>query len=180
MLRAQRRPGRSPRRHLRMASLSLIWPDCYAQRRPGRSPRRHAERASYDPIRVRLGPLNEGRGVHPGDTPACAARNREACSDDCAQRRPGRSPRRHPLVSSARRGTGAARHAQRRPGRSPRRHTPADCTERCSRGRSSLNEGRGVHPGDTLLPDPPCRRSSRSSLNEGRGVHPGDTMAVGR
>ena len=61
---AQRRPGREPRRHASsatMADASII-----AQRRPGREPRRHppesAGRARAPP------PLNEGRGVNPGDT----------------------------------------------------------------------------------------------------------------
>ena len=38
----------------------------------------------------------------------------------------------------------------------------------------TLNEGRGVNPGDTLpFPSVTLRRWS---LNEGRGVNPGDTL----
>ena len=37
----------------------------------------------------------------------------------------------------------------------------------------SLNEGRGVNPGDTMTTLRPASRTP--SLNEGRGVNPGDT-----
>ena len=134
-------------------------------------------------------PLNEGRGVNPGDTiirtalRACAA---------AAQRRPGREPRRHTPRArpgprsrrTAQRRTPATlarciassrppRVAQRRPGREPRRHGFPAST--CRRRPRALNEGRGVNPGDTR------RRWSRSpphpaALNEGRGVNPGDTV----
>ena len=42
-------------------------------------------------------------------------------------------------------------------------------------GRTTLNEGRGVNPGDTR----PARQAgpSLATLNEGRGVNPGDTRA---
>ena len=38
----------------------------------------------------------------------------------------------------------------------------------------SLNEGRGMNPGDTPALPPPYRRP-RFALNEGRGMNPGDT-----
>ena len=62
--------------------------------------------------------------------------------------------------------------AQRRPRCEPRRHTKS------SRGlhsftSGSLNEGRGVNPGDTRAERNFATRSG--SLNEGRGVNPGDT-----
>ena len=60
--------------------------------------------------------LNEGRGVHPGDT---AIEHEAPLGRINAQRRPGRSPRRHPERSCAVPGEPCA---QRRPGRSPRRH----------------------------------------------------------
>ena len=39
--------------------------------------------------------------------------------------------------------------------------------------RDALNEGRGVHPGDTRKVI--LKAATAASLNEGRGVHPGDT-----
>ena len=65
---AQRRPGREPRRH--SASIPLMMPSRSprAQRRPGREPRRHRRRTCA-PTRAPR-PLNEGRGVNPGDTVA--------------------------------------------------------------------------------------------------------------
>ena len=61
---AQRRPGRQPRRHDQEV---IDWlARVLAQRRPGRQPRRHRERR-WRP-RATRDPLNEGRGVNPGDT----------------------------------------------------------------------------------------------------------------
>ena len=93
---AQRRPGLSPRRHLRTASADSK-AAANAQRRPGLSPRRHAE----------------GRPVTAG--PRVPRR---------AQRRPGLSPRRHQYRASDALlgGLDSWTTAQRRPGLSPRRH----------------------------------------------------------
>ena len=86
---AQRRPRHQPRRHLRYlvqlfsqrqrstkaeasapatlsASSSEHRMKNSAQRRPGHQPRRHGARCS--PLRHRSPPLNEGRGISPGDT----------------------------------------------------------------------------------------------------------------
>ena len=57
--------------------------------------------------------------------------------------------------------------AQRRPGPRPRRHYL---------DASSLNEGRGRDPGDTLIAA--VVAFGRSTLNEGRGRDPGDTPAA--
>ena len=139
-----------------------------------------------------------------------------AASD--AQRRPGHAPRRHHVLAA-----GLIDHdpAQRRPGHAPRRHdgrldthaagddrstkagarTPATRTSTGPRttAPSSLNEGRGTHPGDTHAAQlrrrkRPARSTKagartpatpgwatdpgghRVSLNEGRGTHPGDTL----
>ena len=46
-----------------------------------------------------------------------------------------------------------------------------------SRSGSSLNEGRGVNPGDTADPQR-AQRSLGVPLNEGRGVNPGDTRLL--
>ena len=63
-------------------------------------------------------PLNEGRGANPGDTADPLLDLRKAM---CAQRRPGREPRRHPR-----------------------------CRTRPTRRSGALNEGRGANPGDTF------------------------------
>ena len=60
---AQRRPGREPRRHAVFASATIR--RLIAQRRPGREPGRHNNN-TVEPSH--LNPLNEGRGVNPGDT----------------------------------------------------------------------------------------------------------------
>ena len=88
--------------------------------------------------------------------------------------------------------------AQRRPGREPRRHLSALFP--ISSAEPTLNEGRGVNPGDTQsfstwgdMVDGAQRRPGReprrhgfngarcprlnAALNEGRGVNPGDTRA---
>ncbi len=95
---------------------------------------------------------------------------------------------------------GGADPAQRRPGLAPRRHTPRRCRARAL--ASTLNEGRGWHPGDTRSRPQRCcsgrRRSTKAGvgtpatraaalrtgvrrrpLNEGRGWHPGDTRVEG-
>ena len=92
--------------------------------------------------------------------------------------------------------------AQRRPGHQPRRHV--DAMPGVGRGcpRCSLNEGRGINPGDTSVPVRPLAallftrstkagastpatlvdrfprtwcRPNTTPLNEGRGINPGDT-----
>ena len=115
-----------------------------AQRRPGHQPRRHP------PARWRSGrrgvPLNEGRGINPGDTgresagagvwrgfrstkagastPAThAARAGNSPAHMCAQRRPGHQPRRHTVDRVTVHETD---NAQRRPGHQPRRHVQGD------------------------------------------------------
>ena len=86
-----------------------------------------------------------------------------------AQRRPGHQPRRHTTNRAA---LVLGQHAQRRPGHQPRRHV--DWGGRLRPVRGSLNEGRGINPGDTL-PTLPLD-FKRGALNEGRGINPGDTF----
>ena len=160
---AQRRPGREPRRHWSSATPST--PSRAAQRRPGREPRRH--RSSRRSTRCSTPPLNEGRGVNPGDTPSLEPRSRPDAdtlnegrgvnpgdtSGRCRIRasrtalnegrgvNPGDTPvdvESQPCRSSP---------AQRRPGREPRRHPPR--REGSPSRVRPLNEGRGVNPGDT-------------------------------
>ena len=116
--------------------------------------------------------LNEGRGISPGDTREGAAglRHRHERSTKA-----GHQPRRHPHVRP--------RHADRHRGRStkagasaPATH-PARWTTRCP--RSSLNEGRGISPGDTCA-SPRRPTGGWPTLNEGRGISPGDTCGRGR
>ena len=107
--------------------------------------------------------------MNPGDTNPQPG---DVLAHTTAQRRPGRAPRRHLMRSSS---SAWSRYcsAQRRPGREPRRHARTK-PPRASQ-RRTLNEGRGVNPGDTRTTRP-GRRSARP-LNEGRGVNPGDTHA---
>ena len=139
LCRAQRRPGREPRRHApsqppghrrilhRSTKAGARTPATpglrlrparvrNAQRRPGREPRRHARARSV------------------GRRPARA------------QRRPGREPRRHensralPLSRSPR-STKAGARTPATPGGRARGKISASAT---------LNEGRGANPGDTV------------------------------
>ena len=101
---AQRRPGREPRRHLLSMTFWCANTSFRAQRRPGREPRRHPLPVVSRPAHGR--PLNEGRGVNPGDTPRGPLTG-EHCA--VAQRRPGREPRRHPSGLRTRTGGNGAR-----------------------------------------------------------------------
>ncbi len=138
--RAQRRPGREPRRHLapgaggpllglrstkagaRTPATPVIdgssWAGTdHAQRRPGREPRRHIQ----------------ARSVVCRDFPP-------------AQRRPGREPRRHLFMLTSehpRDSTSLNEGRGENPGDTS---TPATGWTTCS---PSLNEGRGENPGDT-------------------------------
>ena len=161
---AQRRPGREPRRHRPRAG-DPRRDRLIAQRRPGREPRRH--RAAPPPRSGRRRPLNEGRGANPGDT---AGVGFQTALSAFAQRRPGREPRRH-LDGRP------ATHRERRRSTKAGARTPATRWP-APRGpcrRPALNEGRGANPGDTATK---ARSGTCSaSLNEGRGANPGDTPA---
>ena len=137
--------------------------DGRAQRRPGHQPRRH------------IGDLISTDTTEP------------------AQRRPGHQPRRHSRSLAAReearqRSTKAGAStpatltiasrvkarmfpAQRRPGHQPRRHRSS--FSRSASQLATLNEGRGINPGDTQRRG--LFKSSGFPLNEGRGINPGDT-----
>ena len=86
-------------------------------------------------------PLNEGRGMNPGDTTRCQP---AAFRDSTAQRRPGDEPRRHFDVEKI---VPLRGFAQRRPGDEPRRHVLRTLAQ--DQGARALNEGRGMNPGDT-------------------------------
>ena len=147
---AQRRPGLPPRRH-RRADLQ----------RPGRRLRSTKAGAPTPATHTRLSPvrwegcdpLNEGRGSHPGDTCRCCRRPVRRCSlNEGRGSHPGDT---HQRITPTRRPC----PAQRRPGLPPRRHAalprsipPRRHSTRLRRRTrsSSLNEGRGSHPGDTI------------------------------
>ena len=88
MRNAQRRPGHQPRRHECTGLSHSRHRLSTAQRRPGHQPRRHL-RTPTKPVPGWPPPLNEGRGISPGDT------SRDRASTTYAQRRPGHQPRRH-------------------------------------------------------------------------------------
>ena len=186
---AQRRPGLSPRRHVTPEQEAIG--DDGAQRRPGLSPRRHVgggvpavqrERRStkagaFTPAtlqrlregREATGPLNEGRGFHPGDT-------RLIKSTLAGMGRSTKAGAFTPATPAQR----VPAPAQLAPLNEGRGFHPGDTrtAARSCRRPTALNEGRGFHPGDT-------RHGRRTecrgpALNEGRGFHPGDTMILGR
>ncbi len=187
-----------------------------AQRRPGTRPRRHAVRyAAHRRAR-------RHRSTKAGDSaPATrrrhevgnVSRHRSTKAGDSAPATPvsGCAARRRRMARSTKAGDSAPatpptvtlleRHryrAQRRPGTRPRRHSQVAWSVSYL-SRLSLNEGRGLGPGDTARHaqqtgsvgypaqrrpgtrprrHPPARLPGRPApppLNEGRGLGPGDT-----
>ena len=140
--RAQRRPGREPRRHDGLWLLAgRITPR--STKAGARTPATRAGRAALR--RPAPCPLNEGRGANPGDTPDVSRasgnvrehRSTKAGARTPATRPPGHlagnhGPRRSTKAGARTPATPAAsapsaaprRRAQRRPGREPRRHLP--------------------------------------------------------
>ena len=113
-----------------------------AQRRPGREPRRHEN--TNLPLRFRYLPLNEGRGVNPGDTfPALAY----SCTLPTLNEGRGVNPgdNRRCVRESCQSGSSLNEGRGVNPG-----DTSAGrcCT---SSTMCPLNEGRGVNPGDTTM-----------------------------
>ena len=191
--RAQRRPGREPRRHsTRCAAVRRASGSLNEGRGVSPGDTRFSTRGASGPAAI---PLNEGRGVSPGDTcprlspspshPRPLNEGRGVSPGDTlatptalgawrarAQRRPGREPRRHVGLTRA---IGYDLNAQRRPGREPRRH----------RGINPLvlmAQGAQRRPGREPRRHRPCRlaaSATRTPLNEGRGVSPGDTRNDG-
>ncbi len=133
-----------------------------AQRRPGRRPRRSSTSCACSTA-PRM-PLNEGRGVGPGDPTTPPPLRRWASTLNEGR---GRRPRRStcsmlPMMS--------AHIAQRRPGRRPRRSRPvrlglADLLGRSTKAGASAPAIHSHTASRTAWP---------ITLNEGRGVGPGD------
>ena len=121
---AQRRPGHQPRRHCSYNAGVMPAVGCLlAQRRPGHQPRRHSSGSPSARTHGRSSrPLNEGRGINPGDTYSLMVGLPH--HPDARSTKAGASTPATPSISaSSRRGqwSGAA---QRRPGHQPRRHRP--------------------------------------------------------
>ena len=136
-VRAQRRPGREPRRHS-IEQQARRSRSVRSTKAGARTPATPGPWAGMPPPSMSL---NEGRGANPGDTRSVGG---DAATFHVAQRRPGREPRRHrsrwmrshrPAAAQRRPGREPRRHmlrrepppsrpttAQRRPGREPRRH----------------------------------------------------------
>ena len=189
---AQQRPGLSPRRHLRR------------QARPGaagvhaRSTKAGALTPATRLWRSRRRLSGRRRSTKAGAlTPATPPHKVGIPEAMTAQQRPGLSPRRHTARLLG--GLPGRALAQQRPGLSPRRHllldpgtlrgparsTKAGALTPATRGgrrrtpprpRSTLNKGRGSHPGDTSRPVwEIVKYLGCLALNKGRGSHPGDT-----
>ena len=162
---AQRRPGREPRRHSNTGAGSATGGAALSEGRgvnPGDTCRTTRFRSSWSS-------LNEGRGVNPGDTSVLKI---DGVTLQPAQRRPGREPRRHCCCHVC----SLCWSAQRRPGREPRRHLSTHCTPQTFTSSAQRRPGRGPR---RHRPSG-CRRCRPRSLNEGRGVNPGDTACVVR
>ena len=90
------------------------------------------------------GSLNEGRGRDPGDTGASGRSTNRRWSEHRSTKAGVETPATRPRAGAFWR---PVLGAQRRPGSRPRRHGRFSLTAPCG---SSLNEGRGRDPGDTL------------------------------
>ena len=135
--------------------------------------------------------LNEGRGINPGDTI-----NDRSGDTRHLQRSTKAGASTPATLVACGRASRRSKVAQRRPGHQPRRH----CFQAAGfLGCASLNEGRGINPGDTpepfwLLydfndaqrrPGHQPRRHRRKRVvavlvqdrsTKGRGINPGDTF----
>ena len=126
-----------------------------------------------------LYPLNEGRGISPGDTYIEGPDRLNGNAWD-AQRRPGHQPRRHGPAESSTRLPGAWQIVRSTKAGASAPATPSLRASLRSGRSLALNEGRGISPGDTSV----ClgighRMSYGAALNEGRGISPGDTSVCG-
>ena len=136
-----------------------------AQRRPGPRPRQHA-RCSWCPTKTAPA-LNEGRGLDPGNTPrAVPTATTSTPLNEGRGLDPGNTVGAVGPVA-------VGCHAQRRPGPRPRQHVPPRPGDQCHRRRSTKA---GASTPATRA-DTSTAGDSRSSLNEGRGLDPGNTWA---
>ena len=193
-------------------SRSTARPSWRAQRRPGREPRRHSARrvvcgrdrlrstkagartpATPPPTRAVRPPrraLNEGRGANPGDTPrlpgcVCAMPRRSTKAGARTPATPGPGRPGGSTWPTLNEGRGAnpgdtdAGAGLRRAGldRSTKAGARTPATRPPGRGAVLLSH-RSTKAGARTPATPRCRcrgRRRRSALNEGRGANPGDT-----
>ena len=165
-----------------------------AQRRPGHQPRRHRHnirvvRIALDirstkagastpatlSLHLRVAQLLRRRSTKAGaSTPATHdADDTDVVPSEAAQRRPGHQPRRHLAILPM------GRHVTPPTLNEGRGINPGDTSIRACWERAwtaALNEGRGINPGDT---GSGCLRIRMrcAALNEGRGINPGDTWS---
>ena len=115
-------------------------------------------------------PLNEGRGINPGDTRTQLVRREHSISlNEGRGINPGDT-------AGVRFGAAGRRSRSTKAGAS----TPATPTfDIRLRGdqlfHGTLNEGRGINPGDTRVDRWRISHALACPLNEGRGINPGDT-----
>ena len=189
---AQRRPGRAPRRHASFMPRKPSATSPSAQRRPGRAPRRHLVRMveGVDAVArsTKAGactpatppPRGQGRAHPLRSTKAGACTPATPAGGDCDGGGPIRSTKAGactPATPVHRPAFGVAIVlAQRRPGRAPRRHPDEEVLVRVD--GCTLNEGRGVHPGDT--PEHVHRRAHRGRSTKAGACTPATRAPVTR
>ena len=118
-------------------------------------------------------PLNEGRGVNPSDT--CISSPCRSGGNFGAQRRPGRKPQRHFVITTL--VVLSSTLAQRRPGRKPQRHFVITTLVVLSSTLAQRRPGRKPQRHKSTAKEDHTRALP---LNEGRGVNPSDTQETGR
>ena len=178
----------------RAPGVFVVGVDPFAQRRPGFESRRHPpghRRGHEDPVRrsTKAGVRIPATHLHAG--------RRDGRGEDRSTKAGVRipaTPAEHRMLLDPEVG------AQRRPGFESRRHRRTSAWS--SIPRTTLNEGRGSNPGDTLAAAVQPRLAPRSTkagvripatrhgpercavpvppLNEGRGSNPGDTVGSSR
>ena len=181
----KRRPGHAPRRHAAVSAAGLF--------RLRRSTKAGALTPATPRARLEVAPVRARSTKAGARTPATPDHQRGGRR---AGRRSTKAGARTPATLERTKAMSQSMIAQRRPGHAPRRHSGS--RRMSGRRASSLNEGRGTHPGhtrmrslwlgvgpgrstkagartpathETRLPE----RRARAALNEGRGTHPGDT-----
>ena len=148
---AQRRPGHQPRRHPAAGAALNVMGARHAQRRPGHQPRRHGR---GDPVAGVFQGVEDRSTKAGASTPATLESVLEKLQSlPPRERRSTKAGASTPATRVDVRSRTSAQEfstAQRRPGHQPRRHPRSRTIPDTGRNARTLNEGRGINPGDTL------------------------------